>query len=94
MLFCFECNKLSNQDETESYSLRNSVLSNQENEYVKPALIAVAIFSILCLLLGLVYGMDPVRFVIYCSPGFFVIFGIVYAYMTTFPSDKKKGGKN
>ena len=66
-------------------------MNKQENEYVKAALIATAIFSILCLVLGLVYHVDPVRFVIYCSPGFFIIFGIVYACITTFTSGKKKG---
>jgi hypothetical protein len=82
------------ENKTGSYLLRNNVLSKQQNEYVKPALVSAAIFSVMCLLLGLVYGMDPVRLVIYFSPGFFIIFGIVYAYMTTFSIKKKKNGKN
>ncbi|MCF6290420.1 MAG: hypothetical protein L3J03_05430 [Desulfobacterales bacterium] len=64
-------------------------MNTPDNVLVKSALVALAIFSIFCAILGLIFRMDPIKFVTYCSPGYFIILGIVHACRTTFPPEEK-----
>ncbi len=62
-------------------------MNRPDNMLPKSALIALAIFSGCCVILGLIFHMDPVKFITYCSPGYFIVLGIVHACRTTLPPE-------